>query len=57
MDGRTVTDTSGSWGGQFSNIQDAAGNPRLVAGTTGADWTESDGSRGAFVGAYIATAQ
>ena len=25
--------------------------------TTGADWTESDGSRGAFVGAYIGTAQ
>lgn len=57
MDGRTVTDTSGSWGGQFSNIQDAASNPRLAAGTTGADWTESDGSRGAFVGAYVGAAQ
>ena len=53
--GRTVTSTNGSWGGRFSSIQDNAGDPRLVAGTTGAEWSESDGSRGVFIGAYFAT--
>ncbi len=50
--GTDVTSTTGSWGGQFSNIPDASGDPRLVAGTAGAEWTESDGSEGGFVGAY-----
>ena len=53
--GRTVTSTNGSWGGRFSTIQDNAGDPRLVAGTTGAEWNESDGSKGVFIGAYFAT--
>ena len=37
-DDATVTSTSGSWGGRFSTIQDSAGDPRLVAGTAGAEW-------------------
>lgn len=52
--GRNVQ-TRGSWGGAFSSIQDGAGDPRLVGGTAGAEWTEPDGSRGVVVGTYIAT--
>ena len=51
--GATVTSTNGSWGGRFSTIQDAGGSPRLAVGTTGAEWRESDGSQGVFVGAYF----
>ena len=49
----TVTQTNGSWGGQFSDISDNDGDPRLVAGTAGAEWTESDGAEGVFVGAWF----
>ena len=49
----TVTQTNGSWGGQFSSIADSEGDPRLVAGTAGAEWTESDGAEGVFVGAWF----
>ena len=52
---RTVTHTDGSWGGQFSNIPVQTGEPRLVAGTAGAEWTEADGSMGVFVGAWFGT--
>ena len=54
-DDRTVTHTDGSWGGQFSNIPVQTGEPRLVAGTAGAEWTEADGSVGVFVGAWFGT--
>ena len=54
-DDRTVTHTDGSWGGQFSNIPTQTGDPRLVAGTAGAEWTEADGSKGVFVGAWFGT--
>ncbi len=53
--GRTVTSSSGSWGGKFSNIEDSAGDPRLVAGTNGAEWNESDGSQGVLTGAFFGT--
>ena len=46
--GRTVTQSSGSWSGNLSNIADAAGNPRLVAGMADAQFNEADGSHGAF---------
>ena len=52
--GLTVTRTEGSWGGQFSNIVDAADDPRLVAGTFGARARSSGGSETVFVGAYYA---
>ena len=51
-DDATVTSTTGSWGGRFSNIPDGTGDPRLAAGTAGAEWTETGGARGAFVGAW-----
>lgn len=53
--GRTVTTSSGSWGGKFSNIADGVGDPRLVAGTNGARWNESDGSEGVLTGGFVAT--
>ena len=53
--GRTVTNSTGSWGGKFSNIEDSAGDPRLVAGTNGARWNESDGSQGVLTGAFFGT--
>ena len=49
---RTVTGSSGSWGGLFSNILEA-GEPRLVGGTAGAEWEESDGSQGVLLGAFF----
>ena len=54
-DDATVTQTSGSWGGRFSNVPTQAGDPRLVAGTAGAEWTEADGSQGVVVGAWFGT--
>ena len=50
-----VTSTSGAWGGQFSNIQDAAGDPRLVAGTFGGESVTSGDTEAVFIGAYYAT--
>ena len=52
--GRGIDAARGSWGGRFSAVPDAEGDPRLVAGTAGAEWEERDGSRGAVVGTFIA---
>ena len=52
VNGQTYTDV-GKWGGRFSNVDDN-GQPRRVAGTVGAEWTEGNGNTGAFVGAFIA---
>ena len=54
---RTVTHSEGSWGGSLSNIPDQEGNPRLVAGFSGAEFEESDGSVGSFVGSYVALSE
>ena len=55
--GYAYTGTDGSWGGQFSNIQNAVGDPRLVAGTFGGEAATSNGSEVVFIGAYIAPAR
>ena len=39
-----ITSSTGAWGGQFSNIADSDGDPRLVAGTFGAEATSAGGS-------------
>lgn len=44
--------STGSWGGRFSNIDDSAGNPRMVAGTLGGSGTTSGSSVASFVGAF-----
>ena len=52
--GFTIPSTTGSWGGKLSNMPDAAGDPRLVAGTYGGRATTSGGTESVFVGAYYA---
>lgn len=54
---RTVTEAEGDWGGTFSNIPDQAGNPRVVAGFSGAAFEESDGSAGKFLGVFVALSE
>lgn len=54
IDGRAIAASAGAWGGRFSDIADAAGDPRLAAGTAGAEWTETDGGQGVFLGAWFA---
>ena len=54
---RTITESSGFWGGSFSNVDNANGNPRLVGGFTDAEFTEEDGSEGIFWGIFTALSQ
>ena len=54
---RTVVQSEGFWGGSLSNRQDADGNPRLVVGFNAAEFEESDGSAGSFVGAFLALSE
>ena len=51
----SITGTTGAWGGQFSNNADSAGDPRLVAGTFGAEATGADESEAVFLGSFIGT--
>ena len=51
----SIASTTGAWGGQFSNIPDSAGDPRLVAGTFGAEVTGADESEAVFLGSFIGT--
>ena len=50
---RTVTQSGGDWGGSFSNRPAPDGNPRFVAGIASAEFTEADGSEGAFNSIFI----
>lgn len=52
-----AAEQEGSWGGKFSNISVATGEPRLVAGTFGGELTLNDGSQSAYVGAFGAGKQ
>ncbi|MCY4440590.1 MAG: hypothetical protein OXE53_10330 [Deltaproteobacteria bacterium] len=54
---RTVMHSEGHWGGTLSNIPDQDGNPRLVAGFSGAEFEESDGSAGEFFGTFVALSE
>ncbi len=51
---RTVTQSQGVWGGQFSNVPDRDGNPRRVVGYGGVRFDEADGSIGSFEGIFSA---
>ena len=51
---RDVTRTEGVWGGQFSNVPDADGNPRRVVGIADVEFDEADGSSGSFLGGFSA---
>ena len=50
-----IASTEGAWGGRFSSIADSVGDPRLVAGTFGAEATSAGGSEGAFLGSFVGT--
>ena len=52
--GRNVVSSAGTWRGQFSNLPDAAGNPRRVVGSTDVLFAEDDGSHGRFTGIFDA---
>ena len=54
---RAVTGSEGFWGGALSNIPDRDGNPRLVAGFSGAEFEEGDGSAGSFFGTFVALSE
>ncbi len=47
-----LAEFEGSFGGKFSNIPDANGDPRAVFGTTGANYRTEDGGTGSYVGAF-----
>lgn len=49
--------TSGSWGGRFSNVQDAQGNPRAVAGTHAGYSITPGGSEALFTGVFYGTTE
>ena len=51
---RTITQTAGTWRGQFSNVADVDGNPRRVVGSTDVHFAEDDGSIGNFTGIFDA---
>ena len=50
-----VVSSKGSLGGTFSNMPDAAGNPRAVMGTGGGEYEFADGASGAWVGSFLGT--
>ena len=52
-----ITQSSGVWAGQFSNLPIASDDPRLVAGTFGGQGSTSGGSQAVFVGAFAAGKQ
>ena len=52
---QTGSTSGGTWGGTFSNISNEAGAPRLVGGTTGAEWNNPAGGRAVFIGSFFAT--
>ena len=47
-----ITNSSGSWAGQFSTVEDARGNPRAVAGTNTGYLETAGGSRAVLTGAF-----
>ncbi len=55
--GLPFTDADGAWGGRFSSIQDADGDPRLVAGTFGGRFSTRGGTRAVYIGAFGAGKQ
>ncbi len=53
----TITRSSGSWGGKFSNVPDSDGDPRLAAGTLGGSFDTAGGGQGAFLGSFFGLKQ
>lgn len=55
--GLGVTEQGGSWGGRFSNIPVATGEPRLAAGTFGGTASYTGGSQVNYIGTFGAGKQ
>ncbi len=51
---REITQTAGTWRGQFSNVPDANGHPHRVVGSNDVHFAEDDGSSGNFRGIFDA---
>ncbi len=51
---RNVTESSGLWAGQFSNVPDADGHPRSVVGLNDVTFEEAGGAGGSFIGIFQA---
>ena len=51
---RTVTQSSGQWAGQFSNVPDGDGNPRRIVGLSDVEFNDADGSNARLVGIFEA---
>ena len=49
---RRVTASRAFWGGSFSTVEDADGDPRLIGGFADAEFMEADGSGGFFWGLF-----
>ena len=49
---RRVMASRAFWGGSFSNVADAGGDPRLIGGFADAEFEEADGSGGFFWGLF-----
>ena len=52
-----ITQSNGVWAGQFSNIPNNSGDPRLVGGTFGGQAETAGGTKALFLGAFAAGAQ
>ena len=52
----SISSSGGSWGGKFSVVSDDSGNPRLVAGTHGEEFTTTGGTTASFIGAFVGAA-
>ena len=52
--GRPSIISRGTWGGEFSGINNPSGNPRLVAGTAGAEWRGENGATARLLGPWYA---
>ena len=53
----TITRSSGSWGGKFSNVLDSDGDPRLAAGTVVGSFDTAGGGQAAFLGSFFGLKQ
>ena len=53
----SIVQSGGLWAGQFSNIPNTDGDPRLVGGAFGGYLSTAGGSEALFVGAFAAGAQ
>ena len=50
-------ESSGTWAGQFSNVPNNSGDPRLVGGAFGGHASTAGGTQALFIGAFAAGAQ